>query len=116
MLNFWATWCGQCVLEMPAFAQVQSKHRQEGVEFVGMCVDRQISPEALARFVKWHFIQAPLNYPIVMLPEELQQKFGRIEGLPTTYILDRNGNVAWARLGKVTAHELSGEIQKLLGK
>jgi|GEM_PF-2751776 len=116
VLNFWATWCGHCVVEMPAFVQVQGKYREQGVEFVGMCVDRQISQEAVGRFLQWHFTQTPLNYPSVMISEELERKFGRIEGYPTTYLLDRKGNVAWVRVGEATGEELSTQIQKLIGK
>jgi thiol-disulfide isomerase/thioredoxin len=116
VLNFWATWCGHCVAEMPEFVQVQGRYRGQGVEFVGMCMDRQISQEGVARFLQWHFPEAPLNYPTVMLSEEVERKFGRIEALPTTYLLDRKGNVAWGRQGEASGEELSTQIQKLIGK
>ena len=74
LLNFWATWCGPCRLEIPWFVELQEKYRDKGFRVVGVSVDDP--PEAMPPFAK----QFKINYPLVVGQdrEDVQNAFGPI--------------------------------------
>ncbi len=90
-LNFWATWCESCRDEMPAMERLYREFKDKGFEIVGVNV-KDKRPDALAFYKKFH-----LTYPVVLDPEgEVGLLYGAF-GMPTTYLIDRNG-IVLARL------------------
>jgi len=82
-INFWATWCGPCRAEIPALVALQDKYRDQLV-IVGISEDE--GPlDGVRQFAAAH----KMNYPIVMLTDDLQQRFPGIGAIPTTFVLDR---------------------------
>ena len=84
VINFFATWCPPCLKEIPEFIEIQKQYGGKGVQFIGICVDGTRA-EVLG-FVKTHAI----NYPVAMDNQDLASIFGDIQGVPTTFVVDRN--------------------------
>ena len=110
LLNFWATWCGPCQLEIPWFVQFEQQFRSNGLEVVGVSMD-----EDGWKVVKPWVTAHKVNYRIVLGDESIGQLYGGVENLPTTYMIDREGKVAFVHVGLAGRDEYRDEIQKLLG-
>ena len=87
IIDFWATWCGPCVSEIPGFIRLKSKYSPQGFEIIGISVDRDRS--AVVNFAK----EKKINYPIVFADSRVQSDYGGIRGIPTTFIIDRQGRI-----------------------
>lgn len=87
LLNFWATWCGPCLTEMPTFTEWQNKYSSEKFQVIGISMD-DAAPDviAMANHLK-------LNYPVLMGDEHLGTAYGGILGLPVTFMIDRHGKI-----------------------
>ena len=85
LLNFWATWCAACAVEMPRFVEWQQKYVADGLSIIGVSMDDDSST------VKVFLARRRLNYPVVMGDEELGLQYGGVLGLPVTYLIDRTG-------------------------
>lgn len=110
VVNYWASWCPPCVREMPMFIRAQEALRDNGVQFVGIALDR-------VQDVENFLIDHPVNYPILIGNTEavaLSKQLGnRIEGLPFTVIFDRQGRRVFSRIGEVTSEDLKTQIDAL---
>lgn len=109
LLNFWATWCPPCKVEIAGFVELQKKYGERGLVVVGVSVDEE-GPAVLKPFIK----QLRMNYPVVMADAKIVQDFGGIEILPTTFIIDRNGNVITGYAGFIPKETFETEITPLL--
>lgn len=109
-LNFWATWCGPCKLEIPHFIELQEKYRDKGVVFLGLSVDDPV--EKLKPFADKYKI----NYPVLvgLGEDDKQEAFGPVYGIPTTFIIDRRGNICRQHQGLATKEVFERVIQALL--
>ena len=108
LLNFWATWCGPCELEMPVFAQWQRQYAPQGFQVIGISMD---DDPALARKLT---AKLKLNYPSAMGDEKLGELYGGILGLPLTYLIDRNGIVRAKFQGETDPKTIQNKLQELL--
>jgi peroxiredoxin len=110
LLNFWATWCGPCRLEIPWFVELQQKYADQGFRVVGISVDDP--PEALPPFAK----QFKINYPLVVGADraDVQTAYGPIFGVPMTFIIGRNGRICMKHVGPVGKEQFESEIKSLL--
>ena len=88
VVDFWATWCGPCREEIPHLNKLYENYRGKGLVVVGISMDAE-GPEVVKQFAK----ELRMEYPVVMGNENVQQDFGGIVGLPTTFIIDRKGNI-----------------------
>lgn len=109
VLNFWATWCPPCRAEIPDFVEKQKKHEQAGLVFVGVSLDEG-GTENVKAFVE----KQGINYPIVMGTPEVVEAFGGIEGIPTTFLIDRKGNIREKIVGQERSEVLEKKLQQLL--
>jgi peroxiredoxin len=108
VVNFWATWCGPCRHEIPDFNEVYSRYRARGVEFLGIAVDE--SPETV---IPEFLAENPISYPVLMGSPDLTFRYG-VRGLPTTFIIDRDGRISKRIMGMTAAATLESELNKLL--
>lgn len=103
LLNFWASWCGPCLEEMPALARMQAKFGDQGMIVVGIAMDK---PEAVRDFLAAH----PVPYPILLGRLDnpsTSLRFGNVaEVLPYSVLLDSDGRVLDRHVGKLTPQQL----------
>jgi peroxiredoxin len=109
LLNFWATWCGPCKIEIPWFMDFQQQYRDRDFAVLGVSMD-----DDGWKSVKPYVAEHKINYRIVIGTEELTQQYGGVESLPTTFIVDREGRIASVHVGLVSKREYQDEILNLL--
>ena len=117
IVDFWATWCGPCRMEIPSFIQLQEKYRSQGLEIVGVSID-PIAPRgnpagapAVAPFMKSNGI----NYTILMVDKPTALKgYDVSQGIPTTYVLDRSGRIVKTYIGVKPISVFENDINSLL--
>ena len=94
LVNFWATWCQPCIREMPSMERLYAKYKPSGLEIVAISLD-QGNEDDVREFVA----KLKLTFPIVLDPEHKAKALYKVRGLPTTYLLDRQGQVAGYGVG-----------------
>lgn len=109
ILDFWATWCAPCREEIPGFIALQKKYAQQGLVIIGASID-----EGGASTVKLFTEKLGMNYPVVLADEEMQDQFGGIEVVPTTFVIDRKGHIVKKYPGLTDESEFEREIKPLL--
>lgn len=113
LVNFWATWCPPCLDEIPYLIKLQSKYGDH-LQIIGFSLDSG-SPESVNASIRRFVQQQGINYPVAIAAPELQNKFGGILGLPTTFLLDDHGRVVQKHVGVVNPGLYEAEIRALLG-
>jgi cytochrome c biogenesis protein CcmG/thiol:disulfide interchange protein DsbE len=110
LLNFWATWCGPCRLEVPGFVDLQSKYRDQGLVVIGISMDDEEAP------VREFYQRYRMNYPVAMGDDAVADRFGGILGLPTTFVIQRDGHIYAKQTGVEDVETFEEAIKKLLGE
>jgi peroxiredoxin len=108
LLNFWATWCALCQLEMPRFVAWQNQYGTRGLQIIGISMD---DDPALARKI---FYKLNLNYPVAMGDEQLGKLYGGVLGLPLTYLIDSKGKVQAQFQGETDLKLIEEQFKPLL--
>ncbi len=94
ILDFWATWCPPCRAEIPGFVAIQKKYADKGFTVIGVSLDKE-GPSVVKPFMR----QLGMNYPVVMGTAKIVGDYGGITAIPTTFVIDRQGNVITAYQG-----------------
>jgi peroxiredoxin len=108
MIDFWATDCGPCREEIPGFVELQERYRDQGFVIVGISLDS--GPEPVRDFYK----EFKMNYAVALDSEDLDQRFGGIIGIPTTFLIGRDGRIYAKHVGTTDPSEFEQEIKSLL--
>lgn len=110
MLNFWATWCGPCKVEIPMFTDLQQKYQSQGLAFLGISVDD--APEQLREFAQ----EYKMNYPVLVGNgrDDVQTAFGPMFGIPITLLIARDGTICTRYLGPRPRERFERDIKALL--
>jgi cytochrome c biogenesis protein CcmG, thiol:disulfide interchange protein DsbE len=87
LVNYWATWCLPCRREMPRLDVFNRRYHDQGLEFIGISIDRAQDREKVRRTMK------ALTYPAAMADDISENGFGKMEGVPTTFVVDTDGTV-----------------------
>ncbi len=110
LLNFWATWCGPCKIEIPWFIDFEKTYRDRGFAVVGVSMD----DDGWA-VVKPHMAKTGINYRMVIGDEQTAVKYGGVDSLPSTFLIDREGRIAAVHIGLVSKGDYVKDIEQLLG-
>jgi thiol-disulfide isomerase/thioredoxin len=108
MLDFWATWCGPCRIEIPGFIEMQKRYASQGFTIIGISMDDSASP--VVDFYK----QFQMNYPVAMGNDRLGELYGGMPGLPTTFMIGRDGRIYAKHVGATDPQVFETEIKELL--
>ena len=110
LLNFWATWCGPCKIEVPWFVEFAEEYADEGLVVLGLSVDDTV--DKIREFAD----DFDVNYPMLvgLGREDFQEAYGPIWGVPMTFFIDREGTVCRTHAGIATKDEFEKDIRDLL--
>lgn len=108
ILDFWATWCGPCRVEMPGFVELQTEYGERGLQILGVSLDGEIKREEVEDFCRRYYV----NYPVLMDNGEVARSFNVI-AIPTTYIIDREGNLFKKYIGAREKETFKNDIEPL---
>jgi thiol-disulfide isomerase/thioredoxin len=111
VVNFWATWCGPCKIEMPWLVDLQQKYSAQGLVILGISVDEG-STQKIADYAK----EMGVNYPVLRSTEAVSALYGGIDGLPTTFYVGRDGTVVEQAAGLVSKDVIEDEIKQALAR
>jgi thiol-disulfide isomerase/thioredoxin len=111
LVNYWATWCGPCRLEIPGFIKLQNEYGPKGLQIVGLSIDTK-STEQVAKFVR----DSHINYPVFVADQDAARKWGEFEAIPMTFLLDAQGKKIWQHEGFASADVFESQIKPLLPK
>lgn len=105
MLNFWASWCGPCRQEMPLMDELYGQYKDLGFTILAVNVDE--NREEAHRFLD----KVPVTYPILYDPESSVSELYEVQAMPTTVMIDRNGNARYLHYGYQPGYEDEYEQQ-----
>ena len=109
LLNFWATWCGPCKIEIPWFIDFEQRFKDRGFAVLGVAMD-----EEGWDVVKPYIEKSKVNYRILLGTEQVGQAYGGVDSLPTTFVIDPEGRIASTHIGLISKSEYENEIVQLL--
>jgi thiol-disulfide isomerase/thioredoxin len=109
LVNFWATWCAPCKLEMPWFEEFRKKYGPQGFEILGIAED-DAGKDEIAKAVK----RINVSYPILLTDGKVSTAYGGVDYLPESFYVDRNGVVETETSGLGSKDEIEANIQRLI--
>lgn len=109
ILDFWATWCPPCRAEIPDLIALQKQYGEKGLAVIGVSVD-QDGAAAVKTFAK----KFGINYPVVLADQKVVRDYGGIEGIPTTFVIDRLRRIVTQHVGYTDKADFENEITPLL--
>jgi cytochrome c biogenesis protein CcmG/thiol:disulfide interchange protein DsbE len=108
LLDFWATWCAPCKVEVPHFIALQNKYGSQGLQIIGLSMDDEAKP--VVKFVQ----DMKINYPVAVADEKLAEKYGGVLGLPVAFVIDKEGRIAQKHVGETAPEVFEKEVAALL--
>jgi peroxiredoxin len=109
LLNFWATWCAPCKIEIPWFVEFQQTYKNRDFVVLGVSMDED-GWDSVRPYMTAH----KFNYPVVIGGDTIERAFGGVDDLPTTFLMDRDGRIVRKHIGLVSKNTWEGEIGTML--
>lgn len=109
LLNFWATWCGPCKIEIPWFIDFEKQFKDQGFSVIGVAMD-----DEGWEVVRPYITDKKVNYRVLAGDDSTAQLYGGVDSLPTTFVIDREGRIASVHIGLVSKSDYQNEITQLL--
>lgn len=110
VVNFWGTWCPPCREEIPDLVSLQSEFGDEGLQVVGIALERSAGVKDVRRFAE----RQNINYPVGLGDGSITRKYGGVRGVPTTIVIDAEGQIRGRLTGQVTEKMLRPGLKRLL--
>ena len=121
LINFWATWCGPCRMEIPEFNEMHKSYHEKGLEILGISVSD--NKKQLKNFAKSFAVDYPLLYGGAREMNKIMKNYGGVYAVPSSFLVGKNGNIVWSYPGAIlknydpqTFATLVYEIEKELNK
>ena len=109
LVNFWATWCAPCKIEIPWFVEFQKEYPKSDFVVLGVSMDED-GWDSVRPYMSAH----QLNYPVVVGGDSIERMFGGVDDLPTSFLMDRDGHVARKHIGLISKDAWEDEIGNML--
>jgi len=109
LVNFWATWCAPCREEIPDFNDLYAAYGEEGFDILAISMDEE-GEEVVRPFVQ----ENGMNYPVALGNEDIAEAFGGVVGFPTSFLVDRNGDVVDSWVGVIPRRILEDKLRALI--
>jgi thiol-disulfide isomerase/thioredoxin len=110
LIDFWATWCQPCKKEMPGYQKLEDRYGAEGFAVIGFKLDTMADTEEPRAFAT----RLGIRYPLAIATDEIKNKFGGIEGLPTTFLYDRQRVLRQKIIGFEYTDVIEADLKPLL--
>ena len=110
LVNFWATWCGPCKVEMPWFEEFQKQYAGQGLVILGLTADADAGKDEIAKVAQ----KSGVTYPILLADDKVEGAYGGVDVLPMSFYIDRNGVVVEETAGLGPKDEIEAHIKKAL--
>jgi len=105
LINFWASWCPPCKIEIPGFEKIYSDYNDKGFAIIGISVDS----------VSQSFIRnMGMTYPVVMANKRVLNNYGKITGIPTSFLIGRDGKIIKKVVGVYSESRLRNDVENAL--
>lgn len=111
LIDFWATWCPPCRKMIPALKELYSKYNRQGLEVIGISLDES-GHETVKAFVE----SMHMPYTVAIGDNTLSDSYGKINAIPTSFIIDRKGDIRQKHVGFVEFQDLEQSIKQLLSE
>ncbi|MGA2905548.1 MAG: TlpA disulfide reductase family protein [Candidatus Korobacteraceae bacterium] len=109
LLNFWATWCPPCKIEMPWFEDLQKQYAKDGLVVLGVAMDDS-EPATIAKFAS----ELGVNYPVLLGTDQVSDDYGDVQYLPTTFYIGRDGTIVDKMIGLLDRKDVEEAVKKTL--
>lgn len=110
LLNFWATWCAPCRVEMPWLVQLDQQYRRQGVQIVGVSLDDAGTEQGVLAFAK----EEGVKYDVLLGNSSVANSYGGVRFMPQSFFIDRDGKITKASVGLTSRKDLEEGIAALL--
>ena len=119
VVDFWATWCAPCKVEIPWFEKLHDQYAGQGLEILGVSTDDLDRNDPAKLFTEKRDIsdfanKMHMNYPILLGADSVEDRYG-IDAMPTTFFIDRNGKVVASTVGLAPRDQIEADIRKAIG-
>ena len=115
LLNFWATWCAPCKVEMPWFQEFQQKYAAQGLQVVGVNEDEGAHAADVKQEIEGTVKHLGVSYPILLTDHKVDNGYGGLDQLPATFYIDRDGNIAAQAIGLASKDEAEANVKRIVG-
>jgi len=110
LVNFWATWCGPCKVEMPWFEEFRKQYAAQGFEILGLTDDADAGKDLISKTAQ----KAGVTYPILLTDGKVQTAYGGLDVLPMSFYVDRNGVIVEQTAGLGPKEQIEANIKKTI--
>jgi len=110
LLNFWATWCGPCKVEIPEFVELYAQYKDRGFVILGVLSQDTPTKDQLKSFLT----ENKMEYPVFFSSEPFEGAFGELWALPTSFLISRDGSVCAKQVGPVSKDDVERSLKSLL--